>query len=182
MLRQSSRLTLVQTEPGAAPSCAKARTAACRFDISSAAGTPLPATSAMETPIAPVPKVSMSKQSPPMPLAGCHDEARRRPGICGMVVGKQAALNQPRFLVLALLFRVAALGRLRLLDLALHDLEERHVVPRLLDEAARAAAHRLDRRVDAPPAGHHDDRQRAVVGADAGMSSSPSRPEVVSRL
>ena len=53
------------------------------------------------------------------------------------------------------------------LDLARQDLEQRGVVPRLLDEAARAAAHRLDRGVDGAPAGHHDDREVRIETAGA---------------
>src|SRR5437773_182975 len=40
--------------------------------------------------------------------------------------------------------------------------EQPAVVPRLLDEVARATAHRLHRTVDAGPGGHHHDRGRRV--------------------
>ncbi len=62
---------------------------------------------------------------------------------------------------------VAPPRRQALFDLTADDFDQRQVVPRLLDEAARAAAHGLDRRVDAAPAGHHDDRQCAVVRSHA---------------
>ena len=52
------------------------------------------------------------------------------------------------------------------LDLGAHDGEEPRVVPRLLDEVAGAAAHRLDGDVDAAPGRHHHRRQRRVHGAD----------------
>ena len=45
-----SLVMLAHTDAGGAPSCANARTAACRLDISNAAGSPLPATSAIEMP------------------------------------------------------------------------------------------------------------------------------------
>ena len=46
--------------------------------------------------------------------------------------------------------------------------EEVGVVPRLLDEVADAAAHRLDREVHRAPPGHHDDRQQLIEVLDAG--------------
>ena len=48
------------------------------------------------------------------------------------------------------------------LGLRPHDRQQPLVVPRLLDEVARAAAHRLDRHVDRSPRRHHDNRQRFV--------------------
>ena len=47
------------------------------------------------------------------------------------------------------------------------DGEQPGVVPRLLHEVAGAAAHRLDRHIDARPGGQHDDRQRRVLGLQA---------------
>ena len=44
---------------------------------------------------------------------------------------------------------------------------EARVVPGLLDEVARAAAHGLDGQFDAAPGGHHDHRQRGVERLDA---------------
>ena len=52
------------------------------------------------------------------------------------------------------------------LDLGAQGGQEPVVVPRLLDEIARAAAHRLDRLLDAAPRGHHDRRQRGVEGLE----------------
>ena len=78
---------------------------------------------------------------------------------------QQAALNQARFLEVALLFAIAAPLRACFGDLPVEDLEQGRFLPWLLHEAARAAPHRLDRGVDAPPPGHDDDgevrRQRA---------------------
>src|SRR5437016_13046162 len=48
------------------------------------------------------------------------------------------------------------------LDLGAECREQPAVVPRLLDEVARAAAHRLDGAVDAGPGGHHHDWGRGV--------------------
>ena len=59
------------------------------------------------------------------------------------------------------------------LDLRAHDGQQPLVVPRLLDEVAGAAAHRLDRDVDRAPGRHHDDRQRLVGGADAAQQVEP---------
>ena len=81
------------------------------------------------------PNGSASKQSPPTPLAGCHDEARSQAGYLRERRRQQAALDQARLFELALLLRVAPLRRPRLVDLALQDLEERDVFPWLLDEA-----------------------------------------------
>ena len=50
------------------------------------------------------------------------------------------------------------------LDLRSDNREQPRVVPRLLHEVARAAAHRLDRDIDARPRGQHDDRQRRILG------------------
>ncbi len=47
------------------------------------------------------------------------------------------------------------------------------VVPRLLDVIARAAAHRLDRAVDARPGRHHDDWGRALQSLDAREQVEP---------
>ena len=59
---------------------------------------------------------------------------------------------------------LAAAQRARQLDLRPHDGQQPRVVPRLLDEVAGAAAHRLDGDVDAAPGGHHHRRQRRVHG------------------
>ena len=66
-----------------------------------------------------------------------------------------------------------AAQRARQLDLRAHDRQQPRVLPRLLDEVARAAAHGLDRHLDAAPGGHHDDRQgrdRASGAATAGRA------------
>ena len=52
------------------------------------------------------------------------------------------------------------------LGLGPHDRQQPLVVPRLLDEVARAAAHRLDRHVHRSPGGHHHDGQRLVGGVN----------------
>jgi len=51
------------------------------------------------------------------------------------------------------------------LDLRPDDREEARVLPRLLHEIARAAAHRLDRDLHAAPRRHDDDRQRGIMRA-----------------
>jgi hypothetical protein len=48
-------------------------------------------------------------------------------------------------------------------DLASHGGGQGGVVPRLVHEGARAAAHRLDRCVDAAPAGHDDDGEQRIL-------------------
>ena len=55
--------------------------------------------------------------------------------------------------------------RARELDLRAHDREQPRVLPRLLHEIARAAAHRLDRDLHAAPRRHDDDRQRGIMRA-----------------
>ena len=119
------------------------------------------------TPRATRPNVSVSKQSPPTPLAGCQATARSMPADSRHHRRQQAALNQPRVLELALLAMIAAARRAGVGDLPLQDLEQRDVLPRLLHEALGAAAHRLDRGVDAAPPGHDHDRQRRIVAAHA---------------
>ena len=49
-------------------------------------------------------------------------------------------------------------------DLGLQNRREPRVVPRLLDEIARAAAHGFDGEFDAAPRGHDDHRERGVQG------------------
>ena len=53
-----------------------------------------------------------------------------------------------------------------LADLGAQHLHERLVVPRLGDVAPRAAAHRLDRRLDVGPAGHGDERHVRLRGLE----------------
>ena len=48
------------------------------------------------------------------------------------------------------------------LDLRSQDAEKTRVVPRLLYEIARAAAHRFHGELDAPPRGHDDDGKRLI--------------------
>ena len=60
-----------------------------------------------------------------------------------------------------------AAQRPRQLDLRAEDGQQPRVLPRLLHEVARAAAHRFDRHFDAAPRRHHDDRQRRIVRAAA---------------
>ena len=60
----------------------------------------------------------------------------------------------------------AAADRAAQFGLRADDRQQPLVVPRLLDEVARAAAHRLDRDFDRSPGRHHDDRQRLVGGVN----------------
>ena len=59
------------------------------------------------------------------------------------------------------------------LDLRAEDGQQPLVVPRLLDEVARAAAHRFDRQVHRAPRGHDDDRQRFVGRVDPRQQVEP---------
>ena len=63
--------------------------------------------------------------------------------------------------------------RLTQFDLRADDREQPRVVPGLLDEIARAAAHRFDRHLDAAPRGHHHDRERRVDALDAREQVQP---------
>jgi hypothetical protein len=55
--------------------------------MSSAAGIPLPTTSAMVSASRDSSNRMASKQSPPTPDAGCHDTATSQPSICGTCCG-----------------------------------------------------------------------------------------------
>ena len=77
------------------------------------------------------------------------DEQRRRLGPQGAVFALES-LAPPQ--------------RARQFDLRPNDREHARVVPRLLDEVAGAAAHRLDRQFHGAPGGHDDDRQRVSRG------------------
>jgi hypothetical protein len=63
--------------------------------------------------------------------------------------------------------------RLAQLDLRPHDREEPGVVPRLLDEVTRAAAHRLDGDLDAAPRRHDDDGERRIDPLNARQQVQP---------
>ena len=172
MFRHRSRLTLPQIEEGGADSLANARTAAWRFDISSAAGRPLPAMSAIDTPSAAAEGQRVE--------AIAADAVRGLPRHADIDAGdlrygrrEQAALDQAGVVELALLPLVPPPCRACLGDFPLEDLQERDVLPRLLDEALGAPAHRFYRRVDAAPAGHDDDGEGGIVGADARNELEP---------
>ena len=62
---------------------------------------------------------------------------------------------------------LAAFERLRKLDLRFQDGQQPRVLPGLLNEIFRAAAHRFDRQLEAAPRRHHDDRHGAIFRADA---------------
>ena len=51
-------------------------------------------------------------------------------------------------------------------DLGAQDGQQAFVLPRLLNEVARAAAHGLDRQSHVAPGRHDDDRNAAVEGDD----------------
>ena len=116
MWPQRMRLTCWQSSAGCAGSVAKARTAACRFDISSAAGMPLPTTSAIESA-----EARSAERDGVVAIAA--DAGRRLPRRRDLPAvdlrhrgRQQLALDAPRLVELALLVRVAAAaarGRLR---------------------------------------------------------------------
>jgi len=54
------------------------------------------------------------------------------------------------------------------LDLGAHNRDEPRVFPRLLDEIAGAATHRLHRQIYVRPGGHYDDAQTAVMRTQLG--------------
>ncbi len=62
------------------------------------------------------------------------------------------------------------------IDLRLDDGQQPVVLPRLLDEIARAAAHGFHRQAHRAPGGHHDHRQHGVDGADARKQVQPFLP------
>ena len=61
-------------------------------------------------------------------------------------------------------------------DLRLENRREPRIVPRLLDEIARAAAHGFDGQFHAAPRGHDDHRQRGVEQFDAVEQFQPFLP------
>ncbi len=133
--------------------------------MSSAAGTPLPATSAMTTP-------SVAADLDEVEAIAA-DAVRRLPGGRNLKAGnlrqrgrQQRALNQPRFFLFAPLFAILPPCRTAIRDFALDDLEQGDVLPRFLHEALRAAPHRFDGGVDVAPPGHDDDRKGRIVRAD----------------
>ena len=67
----------------------------------------------------------------------------------------------------------AAAHRPAQLDLRADNREQPGVVPRLLHEVARAAAHRFDRHIDARPRGQHDDGKRRIVGLQPRQQIEP---------
>jgi hypothetical protein len=74
------------------------------------------------------------------------------------------------------LFFLELLGfahRLAGLDLGAKNRKEPFVLPGLEDEVTHASAHRFDCELDAPPGGHHHDRQRAIDGLDAREEIEP---------
>jgi hypothetical protein len=97
-----------------------------------------------------------SKQSPPTPAAGCQLAAISQPSICGICCGSK------RLGEIASLGRLAETPRAPGGDLLAQRRDQMRVVPRLLHEVAHAAAHRLNRQVDAAPTGHDDHRQQPV--------------------
>ena len=68
---------------------------------------------------------------------------------------------------------LAAADRAAELHLRADHVEEAFVVEGLLDVVARAAAQRFDRALDAPPRGHHDDRERGVHVLEAREEVEP---------
>ena len=163
MFPQRIRLTCWQSSAGCAASVANARTAAWRFDISSAAGMPLPTTSAIESAETRGAKrdrveAVAADAGRGLPrrreLAAVHLRERR---------GQQLALDAAGLVEFAPLVALQLAARASLLDLGAQRADELLVVPRLLHEVADAAAHRFHRKIHRSPAGHHDDREQAVV-------------------
>ena len=93
-------------------------------------------------------------------------------GAVGALVAQDAVLG---------LEPLAAPQRAGQLDLRANDREHALVVPRLLDEVARAAAHGLDGQFDGAPGGHDDDRQRRVERLELREQRQAFGPDVVSR-
>ena len=119
---------------------------------------PLPTTSAIEIARRLSRKRIASKQSPPTPEAGCHDAGEFPAVNLRDLLRQQALLDLERLGEIAALGRVVQAPRAAGGDLRTQRREQMRVVPRLLDEVAHAPPHRLDREIDAAPAGHDDDR------------------------
>jgi len=89
---------------------------------------------------------------------------------------QQRALNPLRLFELA---RPAGSGLApcaRLFQLAGNCLPERRVLPRLVHERPRAPPHRFDRRFDAAPTGHGDDRQELIARVHLAEQVQPFTP------
>jgi hypothetical protein len=86
---------------------------------------------------------------------------------------QQAPLDGARIRLLALMPEVLLARHAAVGDLAGEDFQQRRVVPRFLDEAARPSPHRLDGRVDCSPPGHDDHGQQRVEAARAGHQLEP---------
>src|SRR5947208_14533688 len=99
-------------------------------------------------------------------------EHRLHSGRLGDQLGEALAAQRTVF-ALELL---AATQRPAELDLGAERGEQAAVVPRLLNEVARAAAHRLNRAVDTGPGGHHDDRGRRVESLEPREQIESLRP------
>ena len=61
-------------------------------------------------------------------------------------------------------------------DLGTQDGQQALVLPRLLNEVARAAAHGLDSQSNIAPGRHHDHRDAAIEGHDLGEQVQPFLP------
>ncbi len=116
MLPQRMRFTCWHSSPGDVASVANARTAAWRFDMSSAAGIPLPTTSAIDRPSRDAPNAIASKQSPPTPAGWLP----RRRDLAAVDLGQhrwqQLALNPTRFIQRPRLERLGVTPHASLLD------------------------------------------------------------------
>ena len=118
----------------------------------------------------------VSKQSPPTPDAGCHETDELPAVDLRHLLREKPGLDAERFGQLAAFVGVGLAARAARLDLLPQRRQKVRVVPRLLHEVADAAPHRLDREIDAAPAGHDDHREQAVELLDARQQVDPFTP------
>ena len=90
-------------------------------------------------------------------------------GAAAMNSGRPSARKQFRFGFQVL----SALQSAMQFDLGTQDGQQAFVLPRLLNEVARAAAHGLDRQSNVAPGRHHDHRDAAIEGHDLGEQIQP---------
>ena len=126
------------------------------------------ATSPLPVPFSPV----MSTLASDGPTREITSSTGRMAADCAISCGKRSA-RRARFSASR---RWPCAQRAAQLDLRLEDGRQPRVVPRLLDEVARAAAHGFHRQLHAAPGRHHDHRQRGVQRLDAVEQVQPFLP------
>ena len=168
-------MTCWQSAAGSAASEANARTAAWRFDISSAADALADDVGDREARRVSLKRIA-SKQSPPTPDAGCHDGGQLPAVDLRDLLRQQPLLDLQCFGELTPLGGVAARRVTARVDLVAQRGEQRGRCPTASARSRARRAHRLDGEIDAAPAGHDDHRQQPSIAARAPADRSLHGP------